>query len=84
MSEATVVGDLRKMRVEEGDPILYTLPVGDESVAVNPLLGETIGIRHTGNIPCIACGRKTGKSFLNNIEAVLAFKTTTTHLGDMS
>ncbi len=51
------------MRVEEGDPILYTLPVGDESVAVNPLLGKTIGIRYTGNIHCIACGRKIGKSF---------------------
>ena len=63
MSETTVVGDLRKMRVEEGDPILYTLPVGDESVAVNPLLGKTIGFRHTDNIHCIACGRKTGKSF---------------------
>jgi hypothetical protein len=63
MSETTVVGDLRKMRVEEGDPIVYTLPVGDESVAVNPLLGATIGIRHTGNIRCVACGRKTGKSF---------------------
>jgi len=63
MSETTVVGDLRKMQVEEGDPIVYTLPVGDESVAVNPLLGETIGIRHTGTIRCVACGRKTGKSF---------------------
>lgn len=63
MSETTVVGDLRKMRVEEGDPIVYTLPVGGESVAVNPLLGETIGIRHTGTIHCVACGRKTGNSF---------------------
>ena len=63
MSETPVVGDLRKMRVEEGDPILYSLPVGDASVAVNPLLGETIGIRHTGNIHCVACGRITGKSF---------------------
>ncbi len=63
MSETTVVGDLRKMRVEEGDPIVYTLPVGDESVAVNPLLGETIGIRHTGTIRCVACGRETNKSF---------------------
>ena len=63
MSETTVVGSLRKMRVEEGDPIVYSMPVGDEFVAVNPLLGKTIGIRHTGNIHCIACGRKTGKSF---------------------
>ena len=63
MSDTTVAGNLRKMRVEEGDPILYTLPVGDESVALNPLLGKTIGIRITGNIHCVACGRKTRKSF---------------------
>lgn len=63
MSETTTVGKLRKMRVEEGDPIQYTLPLGDESVAVNPLLGNTIVVRHTGDIHCVACGRKTAKSF---------------------
>ena len=35
----------------------------DEAVAMNPLLGKTIGLRHTGNIHCVACGRKTAKSF---------------------
>ncbi|NCF29586.1 MAG: DUF2797 domain-containing protein [Gammaproteobacteria bacterium] len=63
MSETTTVGKLRKMRVEEGDPIQYTLPLGDESVAVNPLLGNTIVVRHTGDIHCVSCGRKTAKSF---------------------
>jgi hypothetical protein len=63
MPDSSVVGNLRKMRVEEGDPILYTLPVGDESVALNPLLGKAIGIRLTGNIHCVACGRKMRKSF---------------------
>jgi hypothetical protein len=63
MSAAAVVGNLRKMRVEVGDPIRYTLPVGNESVAMNALLGGTIGIRFTGNIHCVACGRKTNKSF---------------------
>lgn len=63
MPEASVVGDVRKMQVEQGEPVLYTLPVGGESIAMNPLLGKTIGIRHTGNIHCVACGRKTTKSF---------------------
>ncbi len=63
MSETTTVGKLRKMRVEESDPIQYTLPLGDESVAVNPLLGNTIVVQHTGDIHCVACGRKTAKSF---------------------
>jgi hypothetical protein len=63
MPEASVVGDLRKMRVEHADPILYALPVGGESVALNALLGESIVIRHTGTIHCVACGRRTAKSF---------------------
>lgn len=63
MCDARLVGSLRKMRVEDGDPILYALPVGETSVALNPLIGKTIGIRHTGNIHCIACGRSTRKSF---------------------
>ena len=63
MSDTTVVGHVRKMRAEDGDPILYTLPLNDETVAMNPLLGKTIGLRYTGNIHCVACGRKTAKSF---------------------
>ena len=63
MSETTTVGKLRKMRVEEGDPIQYTMQLGDACVAVNQLLGNTIVVRHTGDIHCVACGRKTAKSF---------------------
>jgi len=63
MSASRLVGAVRKMRVEEGEPILYTLPVGHASVPLNPLLGSTIGIRHTGTVYCVACGRKTKKSF---------------------
>ena len=63
MSETTAVGHVRKMRVEDGDPIRYTLALGDEAVAMNPLLGKAISFRHTGNIHCVACGRKTSKSF---------------------
>lgn len=63
MSDSTLVGDLRKMRVEAVDPVLYTLPVGDETVAMNALLGQSVGLRFTGNIHCVACGRRTNKSF---------------------
>jgi hypothetical protein len=63
MSDSTLVGDLRKMRVEAADPVLYALPVGDETVAMNALLGRSVGLRFTGNIHCVACGRKTNKTF---------------------
>ena len=32
MSDIAVVGHVRKMRTEDGDPVLYTLPLGDEAV----------------------------------------------------
>ena len=56
-------GNLRKMRVEAADPVSYELVLGDERLALNPLLGKRIELRHTGRIHCIACGRETRKSF---------------------
>jgi hypothetical protein len=44
-------------------PVEYALPVGEVSVPLNPLLGQTITLSHAGLINCIACGRKTPKSF---------------------
>jgi len=59
----TVTGNLEKMRVQHAAPVLYALPVGDKSVALNPLLGNKITLRYTGEINCIHCGRRTNKSF---------------------
>ena len=58
-----VSGCLRKMRVEASCPVSYRLPVGDTLLPVNERLGHTLGLHYTGNIYCVACGRKTGKSF---------------------
>ncbi len=58
-----VTGSLRKMRVEATCPVNYRMPVGDVLLAMNERLGHTLALRHTGNIHCIECGRKTGKSF---------------------
>lgn len=41
----------------------YSLPLSQQSLALMPLLGKSIHLRHTGNIGCIHCGRKTSKSF---------------------
>ena len=63
----SVIGDLRKMAVELGEPVRYTLRLvkGDDEqgVALNPLIGQKVQLRHTGAIHCVACGRKTKKSF---------------------
>ncbi len=59
----SVTGDLRKMQTELAETVVYRLPVGDEHIAMNELIGKTITFEHNGEIHCIACGRKTNKSF---------------------
>lgn len=56
-------GQIRKMRVEFGDPVKYKLRFGSEEVAINELLGQSISFSFDGTITCIKCGNKTKKSF---------------------
>lgn len=56
-------GQIRKMVSEIGDPIQYWLPMGEERVAMNELIGQRITFRYDGLITCILCDRKTKKSF---------------------
>lgn len=56
-------GTLRKMRVQRNEPISYFLPLGDFSVPLAPFMGKTLHLRYQGGIYCIACGRKTSKSY---------------------
>ncbi len=60
-------GNIRKMQVELGETVQYTLNLINEGlttpVAMNELIGHKIKLLHTGTINCVACGRKTKKSF---------------------
>ncbi|MBW3696804.1 DUF2797 domain-containing protein [Vibrio sp. T187] len=56
-------GTLKKMSASLDGNVSYRLPVGDELVELNPLIGKTIKLTHTGNIFCSACGKKTKKSY---------------------
>lgn len=56
-------GNLRKMLSENTSPVTYSLPVGDSVVGLNEFMGKKISLTYTGTINCIACGRKTNKSF---------------------
>lgn len=58
-----ITGNLRKMVVTLDSPVKYELPVGDRKVVLNKYIGKRIALTHTGDIHCIACGRKTSKSF---------------------
>lgn len=56
-------GSLRKMEATLTEPVSYRLPVGDQRVELNPLIGKKIRLLHTGQIFCIHCNRKINKSF---------------------
>ncbi len=44
-------------------PVQYSLRRGEESISLNPLLGKTFRLQAKGEIFCVACGRKTAKSY---------------------
>lgn len=57
-------GALKKMRTELVDgKVNYFLPVGDQEIPMNDLIGQPIRLNFQGSINCTHCGRKTKKSF---------------------
>ncbi len=56
-------GNILKMRSELGQPVLYYLPIGNQKVNMNQLIGQHIRMNFTGQINCISCGKKTKTSF---------------------
>ncbi|MCW8335817.1 DUF2797 domain-containing protein [Vibrio paucivorans] len=56
-------GTLRKMQASLDGQVEYRLPVGDELVSLNPFIGKSLTLTHTGNIFCCSCGKKTKKSY---------------------
>jgi len=63
MAEVLASGVARKMVTRLEDPVEYSLPLGEERVELNPLLGKSLALRYEGIINCVHCGRKTNKSF---------------------
>ena len=47
---------------EQGQ-VTYQLPVDDQRIDMNNLIGKPIVIEHLGDIHCIHCGRRSKKSF---------------------
>ena len=56
-------GNILKMRTEGISPVQYFLPVGDSEIHLNPLVGQQVSLRFTGQINCISCGKQTKTSF---------------------
>lgn len=56
-------GNIKKMRTELAGPVKYTLPIGEQLVDMNALIGREIRMSFTGQINCISCGKRTKTSF---------------------
>lgn len=56
-------GHLRKMKTSLDGNVQYQLPLDDQLVLLNDLLGTSIQISYTGAIQCTHCGRRSKKSF---------------------
>ncbi len=56
-------GNIRKMKTSLAQPVEYHLPVADELVSMNPHIGQVMTLNYLNEIHCVACGRKTSKSF---------------------
>lgn len=58
-------GHLSKMEasLDSEGSVDYQLPIDDQRIGMNTLIGQTISIEHIGDIHCIHCGRRTKKSF---------------------
>lgn len=56
-------GRISKMKTSLQKPVAYHLPIGDQQVDMNALIGRQISLKHSNEIHCIHCGRKTKKSF---------------------
>ncbi|SJL82961.1 DUF2797 domain-containing protein [Vibrio palustris] len=59
----TGTGVLKKMHANLDTVTEYRLPVGDQFIELNALIGTQLRLEHTGNIFCSACGKKTKKSY---------------------
>ncbi|MDA3892609.1 MAG: DUF2797 domain-containing protein [Salinivirgaceae bacterium] len=58
-----ILGNLLKLSSELNNPVNYFLNLKDNDYHVNNFIGKKISISFQGEINCIACGRKTNKSF---------------------
>ncbi len=56
-------GQLRKMVTDHQQPVHYAMPLGEDTVPMNGLIGERLALEYLGKISCVHCGRNTKKSF---------------------
>lgn len=56
-------GPIHKMETKFGNPVQYTLPVGDAMVDMNGFIGHEVSLKWLNEIHCVCCGKPIKKSF---------------------
>ncbi len=56
-------GNIEKMKTQLEDEVKYILPIGEETIEINQYIGHKISLQYQHQINCVACGKKTNKSF---------------------
>ena len=58
---STEIGALSKMKAQRLDngEIQYQLPIGDQRIELNPLIGKELTLIYHNEIRCCHCNRKT-------------------------
>jgi hypothetical protein len=56
-------GVTEKMRTQLSNPVQYQLLLNDDSIDLNPYLGNVIKLRFTGNIACVHCHKPIKKTY---------------------
>ena len=56
-------GNIRKMTSRLQETVQYYLPIADELLPMNELIGKSLRIEHTTTINCVNCGRKIKKGY---------------------
>jgi len=88
-------GNLSKMKSSIVDnQVTYKLRLGEDEVDMNQLIGKPVSLEYQNQINCIACGKKTSKSFAQGFcyncfqtapeaeDCVLRPETCRAHLGE--
>jgi hypothetical protein len=58
-----IIGNISKMESSRAEVVQYFLPLGNQKIFMNELVGQDIQLEFKGKIHCIKCGRETRKSF---------------------
>ncbi len=60
-----MLGTLRKMAatIDDNNIVNYQMRIGEQTLDLNPLIGQSLTLVHTGKILCSNCGKKTKKSY---------------------